>query len=78
MASPPGLTEDAMTSIQGVQTSPAYSAPAVKPPPPPPAVARKSEVQETKQDERQEASAGRQEASELQGGTTGTRFNATA
>ncbi len=66
-----------MTSIQGVQTAPAYSAPAVKPPPPPPAVAAKAEVQETKQDERQEASAGRQEASELQGGT-GQLFNATA
>ncbi len=66
-----------MTSIQGVQTAPAYSAPVVKPPPPPPAVAPKAEIQETKQDERQEASAGRQETSELQGGT-GRLFNATA
>lgn len=66
-----------MTSIQGVQTAPAYSAPAVKPPPPPPAVAPKAEIQGTKQDERRESSGGRQEASELQGGT-GTLFSATA
>jgi hypothetical protein len=69
-----------MSSIQGVQAVPAYTPaspvqqaqPAIKAP------ASKTEIQETSQDERQEALGGRQEIGEGGSSGVGTRFSTTA
>jgi hypothetical protein len=66
-----------MSAIQGVQATPAYTPAspvqaALKAP------ASKTEIQETSQDERQEALSGRQEIGEGASSGVGTRFSTTA